>query len=127
MEILVPTSAGDLIDRITILEIKTERIADAAKLLNVAHELAALLRVADPLPWTDEIRGLKSELKSVNESLWEIEDLVREAERAQRFDDAFVALARSVYKTNDRRAALKREINLKLGSALMEEKSYQPY
>lgn len=127
MEILVPTAAGELVDKITILEIKFERIADAAKRANVARELEALTRIAATLPWTGELKDLKARLKSVNEAIWEIEDKVREAERAKRFDAAFVALARSVYQTNDKRAALKRDINLKLGSAIVEEKSYAPY
>jgi hypothetical protein len=127
MEILVPTAAGELVDKITILEIKCERIADAAKRANVARELEALSRIAAKLPWTAELKDLKARLKSVNEAIWEIEDKVREAERARRFDAAFVALARSVYQTNDARAALKREINLLLGSAIIEEKSYEPY
>lgn len=127
MEILVPTAAGELVDKITILEIKSERIQDAAKRGNVARELEALSKIAAKLDWTAELRDLKARLKSVNEAIWEIEDKVREAERAKRFDAAFVALARSVYQTNDKRAALKREINLKLGSAIVEEKSYEPY
>jgi hypothetical protein len=127
MEILVPTAAGELLDKITILEIKSERIADAAKRANIARELDALTRIALRLAWSDELQGLKARLKAVNEQLWELEDQLRECERAERFDVAFVALARSVYKTNDKRAALKREINLKLGSAIIEEKSYAPY
>jgi predicted nucleic acid-binding Zn-ribbon protein len=127
MEILVPTAAGELLDKITILEIKSERIADAAKRANIARELDALTRIASRLAWSDELQGLKARLKAVNEQLWEIEDRVRECERAGRFEAAFVALARSVYQTNDKRAALKREINLKLGSAIIEEKSYAPY
>jgi predicted nucleic acid-binding Zn-ribbon protein len=127
MEILVPTAAGELIDKITILEIKSERIADPAKRANVARELAALSEPAQALPWSNELRALKASLKQVNEAIWEIEDKVRDAERDKRFDAAFVALARSVYQTNDKRAALKREINVKLGSAIVEEKSYKPY
>jgi hypothetical protein len=127
MEILVPTAAGELVDKITILEIKSERIQDAAKHANVARELEALTRIVAKFSWTEELKDLKARLKTVNQAIWEIEDQVREAERAKRFDAAFVALARSVYQTNDARAALKREINLKLGSAIIEEKSYAPY
>jgi hypothetical protein len=127
MEILVPTAAGELLDKITILEIKAERIADAAKRANIERELDALNCIAMRLPWSEELRGLKAGLKTVNEQIWGIEDRVRECERAGRFDAAFVALARSVYQTNDKRAALKREINLKLGSVIIEEKSYAPY
>jgi len=127
MEILVPTAAGELIDKITILEIKSERIADAAKHANISRELEALSRIAAKLPWTGELHELKARLKSVNEAIWEIEDKVREAEHAKRFDAGFVALARCVYQTNDKRAALKRDINLKLGSSIVEEKSYAPY
>lgn len=127
MEILVPTAAGELIDKITILEIKSERIADTGKRANVTRELDALMKTAQSLPWSDELRALKSSLKKVNEAIWEIEDKVRDCEHDKRFDASFVALARSVYQTNDKRAALKREINLKLGSAIIEEKSYKPY
>ena len=85
------------------------------------------MKIAQSLPWNDELRALKTSLKSVNEAIWEIEDKVRDCERDNRFDAGFVTLARSVYQTNDKRAALKREINVKLGSAIVEEKSYKPY
>ncbi len=123
LEILAPISAGELIDKITILEIKAERISDPGKLANVRHELAALdaLRVRHRLEGLDV---LTADLRTVNETLWEVEDELRLLEVAQRFDDRFVALARAVYQTNDRRAALKKEINLLVGSTIVEEKSY---
>jgi hypothetical protein len=118
-------SAGEMIDKITILEIKAERIADAAKLANVRRELDELREArARSLPSSTDLIALAAELKSVNERLWEIEDAVRECEAAGDFGSRFVALARSVYKTNDARSALKRRINELLGSALVEEKSY---
>jgi len=124
-DILVPTSPGELIDKITILRIKSERIADAAKLANVRAELAALQRVAAThLPERADLGEMARELYLVNVALWEIEDDIRGCERAGDFGDRFVALARSVYRTNDRRAAVKKQINLALGSALLEEKSY---
>jgi len=122
---MVPVSWGELLDKITILQIKQERLSDAAKRANVAAELAALLEpaggamalVAAPL----------AELKAINEQLWEIEDRIRDKERMSVFDGEFIELARAVYVTNDRRAAVKRQINEALGSALVEEKSYRPY
>ncbi|MFN3460126.1 MAG: DUF6165 family protein [Oceanibaculum sp.] len=132
MAIQVPVSWGELIDKIAILEIKSERIADAAKLANVRTELAALAGVRDAnLPSEgkvlDDLAALTADIKTVNEALWEIEDDIRDCERDRDFGPRFVELARSVYKTNDRRAALKRDINTLLGSELVEEKSYQSY
>lgn len=132
MAIQVPVSWGELIDKIAILEIKSERIADAAKLANVRAELAALAGVRDAnLPSDGKVLGglatLTADIKTVNEALWEIEDDIRDCERDKDFGPRFVELARSVYKTNDRRAALKRDINTLLGSELVEEKSYQSY
>ena len=128
MSLLAPTSWGDLIDRITILEIKREKIADAAKRLNVERELAALSQIrsasAKPSPDLDHITA---DLKAVNLELWVIEDDIRDCERAKDFGQRFIALARAVYQTNDRRALLKRKVNDLLGSDLVEEKSYQPY
>ena len=126
--ISAPVSFGELIDKITILEIKSERMHDAAKLANVRDELQLLnaLWAADPASATD-IAAERGELKRVNEALWEIEDEIRVKERDQAFDDRFIGLARAVYHTNDKRAAVKRAINLKLGSRLVEEKSYQDY
>ena len=123
-----PVSYGELIDKITILEIKSRRITDAAKLVNVRHELDLLNGI-----WTNDrasqtdISGERAQLFEVNELLWDIEDRIRLKERAQEFDQEFIELARAVYFRNDERAAFKRSINLKLGSQLVEEKSYQDY
>ena len=126
--ISAPVSFGELIDKITILEIKSERMTDAAKLANVRDELELLgaLWTQGPASATD-ISAERAELKHINEALWEIEDEIRLKERDQAFDARFIELARAVYHTNDKRAAVKRAINLKLGSRLVEEKSYQDY
>jgi uncharacterized protein YukE len=126
--IQTPVSYGELIDKITILEIKSRRIADAAKLANVRNELDLLNATwaGDAASQTD-ISDARARLLAVNELLWDIEDRIRLKERAQAFDAEFIELARSVYFRNDERAAFKREINLKLGSQLVEEKSYQDY
>jgi len=126
--ISAPISYGELVDKVTILEIKSERIADPAKLANVRDELRLLTSLweADSACAMD-IDAERAELKRINEALWEIEDEIRVKEREQSFDARFIELARSVYRTNDRRAAVKRAINLKLGSRLVEEKSYQDY
>ena len=127
-EILAPVSFGELLDKIAILQIKSERMTDPAKLANVRNELSALEAswVAHPAAAHD-IAGLRAELKAVNERLWVIEDDIRIKEKAQVFDDGFIQLARSVYFENDERARIKKEINLALGSAYVEEKSYQEY
>ena len=124
----VQTSPGEFLDKLTILEIKSERIEDAAKLGNVRRELELLRSTwaASPLAGRD-VAALVAELKRVNESLGEIEDRIRAKESGRSFDAEFVELARSVYRTNDRRAEIKREINVALGSDLLEEKSYQRY
>ena len=127
-EILVPVAPGELLDKITILRIKAERIADPGKLANVTHELTLLeetWRLA--VRASIDLKREELELTRVNEALWEIEDAIRDKEAAQRFDAEFVELARSVYRRNDERAAIKRRVNLALGSALVEEKSYRPY
>ena len=126
--IQTPVSYGELIDKITILEIKSRRITDAAKLANVRSELDLLTTTwaAHPASHTD-ISAERARLLAVNELLWDIEDRIRLKEKAQAFDAEFIELARSVYFRNDERAAFKREINLKLGSQLVEEKSYQDY
>jgi len=126
--ISVPVSFGELIDKITILEIKSERIGDAAKLANVRTELDLLNATwnAAPSARTD-IAAERAALRAVNEALWDIEDRIRIKEKAKAFDAEFVELARSVYVRNDERAAVKRAINEKLGSTLVEEKSYQDY
>ncbi|MGO4700352.1 DUF6165 family protein [Dyella sp. 2RAB6] len=126
--ILVPVSYGELIDKITILEIKSQQMTDPAKLANVRNELDQLNATwaAHPAAATD-IADARARLLAVNETLWDIEDRIRLKEKAQAFDQEFIELARAVYFRNDERAAVKREINLKLGSQLVEEKSYKDY
>jgi hypothetical protein len=127
-QISVPIAYGELIDKITILEIKSARIRDAAKLANVRVELDLLNETwhADSASGID-IVAERGELRRVNEALWEIEDRIRLKEKARAFDDEFIELARSVYIRNDERARIKRAINEKLGSTLVEEKSYEDY
>ena len=126
--IQTPVSYGELIDKITILEIKSRRITDDAKLANVRNELELLNATwANNAASQTDIAGERARLLAVNELLWDIEDKIRLKERAQAFDQEFIELARAVYFRNDERAAFKREINLKLGSQLVEEKSYQDY
>ncbi len=122
---MVPLSWGEVIDKITILEIKLARLSDEAARANVSKELEQLRGIAAPA--LAHIPALVAELKTLNETLWDIEDRIRDHERSQNFDSAFVALARSVYRTNDGRGRLKREISRALGSGLVEEKSYRPY
>ena len=127
-EILAPVSFGELLDKVTILQIKSERMSDAGKLANVRKELTALERIWNEHPASNvDVSGLVAQLKAVNERLWVIEDDIRILEKSRQFDDAFVQLARSVYFENDDRARIKKEINLALGSAYIEEKSYQDY
>ena len=127
-EIQVPVSFGELLDKIAILQIKSERMSDPAKLENVRNELSALEAtwMAHPVA-SNDIARLRAELKAVNERLWVIEDDIRMKERAQAFDGEFIRLARAVYFENDDRARIKKDINLALGSAYVEEKSYQDY
>lgn len=127
-ELLVPVSYGELLDKIAILQIKSERMSDPAKLANVRNELSALENtwMAHPAAGHDVVR-LRAELKAVNERLWEIEDDIRLQEKRQAFDAEFVRLARSVYFENDDRARIKHEINTALGSSYIEEKSYADY
>jgi hypothetical protein len=126
--IQVPVSPGEVLDKITILEIKSERISDTDKVANVKRELellsASWLKAVDE---DDTVRRIHSELKTINEALWEIEDDIRDKERAREFDQVFIDLARSVYVTNDQRANAKKELNIYLGSEIVEEKSYQDY
>ena len=125
---LVPVSWGELIDKITILEIKSARLTSAAALQNVRKELAQLNEKTLPLgDMSQEVAPLKADLTRVNEALWEIEDKIRDKEAAKAFDAEFIELARSVYVTNDKRAALKRQINQLLASELIEEKGYAAY
>ena len=128
MALKVDVSAGEFLDKLTILEIKSERIKDEDKLSNVRKELELLQRTwgESKLSRTDVAKQV-DELKTINERLWDVEDRVRVKEAAQTFDDEFVQLARSVYRLNDKRAAVKREINRMLGSDLTEEKSYPDY
>lgn len=124
---IVPISWGDLIDKITILELKNSKIENPAALANVRNELALLLKIAEAQLEATEIIDVKKKLYCVNEELWNIEDRIREKERANEFDSEFIGLARSVYKRNDERAALKRLINIILVSEIIEEKSYKNY
>ena len=128
MLLSIPVSVGEIMDKITILEIKAERILDAEKLANVTAELDTLrpLVTHDALN-TASIKALVAELKDINEALWDIEDDIREREYAKDFGEAFIALARAVYVTNDKRAEVKKQINLATGSTLTEEKSYDDY
>ena len=121
----VPISWGELVDKITILEIKAERMDDPKKLANVTRELWLLNRKLSPV--ATQVLRLKLRLKEVNTRLWDIEDEIRDCERAKDFGARFVELARAVYVTNDQRADVKREINFALSSELVEEKSYRPY
>jgi hypothetical protein len=126
--LLVPVSAGELLDKITILRIKSERVSDPAKLANVRRELELLEQTRRrSLPQDAALADEEAQLQRVNSDLWEIEDRIRVHEAQQRFDAGFIELARSVYLRNDERAAIKHRINRKLGSVLIEEKSYQPY
>ena len=124
----IPVSFGELIDKITILEIKADRIAEPDKLANVRRELDLLGATwAAHTASVADIADLRSALRLVNERLWAIEDDIRVKEKRQEFDDVFIRLARSVYFENDERARIKRAINARLGSSLVEEKSYQDY
>ncbi len=128
MAVMTEVSWGELIDKVTILQIKSERIQDEAKVKNVHAELMALSRAHQQAHGLNaRLREAEARLKAINEELWDIEDGIRACERAKDFGPRFVELARSVYFRNDARAAVKREINLLLGSSLVEEKSYQPY
>jgi hypothetical protein len=123
--ITAPIAVGELIDKITILEIKAERIADPAKLHNINAELKLLNEIKSAAGLdTPDMKPLAEELKTVNAALWDVEDEIRELEARRNFGERFVALARSVYLTNDRRSRIKQSINLKYGSEIVEEKSY---
>ncbi len=128
-EILVPISPGELLDKITILRIKSARMTDAAKLANVRRELELLERT-----WREshsarshDVGADERALQAVNERLWDIEDRIRDKERAKAFDAEFIELARAVYVENDERAVVKKRINVALGSTIVEEKSYAAY
>jgi hypothetical protein len=127
-DILVPISPGELLDKITILRIKAARMSDPLKVANVKHELGLLEQT-----WKSsgaaavDLGTAEADLTRVNEKLWVIEDEIRDEERAKRFTEKFIELARAVYFTNDDRAAIKKRVNLLLGSTIVEEKSYQQY
>src|SRR5579885_2251484 len=124
----VPVSWGELIDKVTILEIKAERLTSENALANVRHELKALSTFAgEAMAQNADVVRLKSELKRVNETLWQIEDDIRAKEAAKSFDDEFIRLARAVYHNNDERGRLKQQINALLKSQLNEEKQYSRY
>ena len=124
----VPVSPGEVLDKITILEIKSERMNDPEKVANVRTELALLQETwASAVSRDQVIDDLHDQLKKINETLWEIEDDIRDKERVKEFDGRFIELARQVYFTNDRRSQVKKELNLHLGSQIVEEKSYQDY
>lgn len=123
----IPVSIGEVIDKITILEIKAQQLADPAKLQNVRTELGLLSARRDQwFPKSADLDSLTSKLKAANQRLWDMEQSIREYERREDFGLGFVAVARSIYCTNDERAALKRQINIALGSRIIEEKSYTP-
>jgi Family of unknown function (DUF6165) len=126
--LLVPVSPGEVLDKITILEIKLEHMQDPDKLANVRTELEQLNTCWAAAVTQDEtVCSLRAQLRAVNQALWIIEDDIRDKERSKVFDEQFIELARSVYVTNDRRAWIKKELNLYLGAQLVEEKSYSAY
>jgi hypothetical protein len=128
MSLDTPVSPGEFLDKLTILEIKAERIESATKLTNIRHELALLRTIWSASRYgAADLGDLARELKTVNEALWDIEDKIRLKEAISAFDAEFIELARAVYLTNDRRAALKRSVNVLLDSPLLEEKSYADY
>ena len=127
-EIKVPISPGELLDKITILRIKSQRMTDPQKVRNVRAELDALQETWSSSAYARiDIAADIEALQTVNERLWVIEDDIRDKERAQAFDAEFIGLARAVYVENDQRAAIKKRINVTLGSSIVEEKSYRPY
>lgn len=124
-EILAPVSLGELIDKITILQIKKANL-EGQPLINVEHELAQLTAILNKLTFNVD-QAIFDRLKAVNQNLWDIEDAIRGLEKAKNFGPDFIQLARSVYKTNDLRSTIKKEINAKYNSAIIEEKSYEKY
>ena len=130
MLIEAPISLGELIDKITILEIKTANIKDTSKLKNVSHELIVLNNKVDSILDTlgkSKLAPLQQSLKEINQTLWTVEDDIRDCEYAKDFSEKFIQLARAVYVINDQRAKVKKDINLAFGSELIEEKSYKDY
>ncbi len=126
-DILVPISVGELMDKITILEIKSERIRSPSQLENIARELEALRAVRLGDIDRAMLDGLRAELKRVNATLWEVEDSIRECDARGDFGDAFIGYARAVYRLNDERSRIKKAINVASGSRLIEEKSYRSF
>lgn len=124
MLIEIPVSVGELFDKITILRIKAVRLSDAGQLANVGRELESLEAVASAVPASARLEALVGQLQAINDALWDVEDGKRAHEREGRFDADFIELARRVYRENDQRAAIKREINRLTGSTLVEEKSH---
>ena len=128
MSIKVELSVGELLDKISILQIKSERIVDPSKLENIKKELDVLMSLWEDSAYSNtNLESERNELKAINEELWVIEDKIRDKERNRVFDKGFIELARAVYITNDKRADIKRIINSKTGSELIEEKSYSDY
>ena len=126
----VEVSDGEILDKMSILEIKLDKIENEDKLANIQKEYNTLKETIGEPPWYEHVfrkYGFYWQLKEINETLWEIEDEIRIKEKNQEFDDVFIKLARQVYKTNDKRAEIKKEINIHTGSNLLEEKSYEDY
>lgn len=123
----VEISDGELLDKISILQIKLERISDESKLTNIRTEYEALTEIGVKLLEDSQVFALYSKVKEVNEALWDLEDDIRMKEKAKLFDEEFIRLAREIYRTNDKRAEVKKEINLLTGSLFVEEKSYEQY
>jgi hypothetical protein len=123
----VEISDGELLDKISILQIKLERISDESKLNNIRTEYTALTEIGVKLLEDEQVSVLYNKVKEVNETLWDLEDDIRMKEKAKAFDEEFIRLAREIYRTNDRRAEAKKEINLLTGSLFVEEKSYEQY
>jgi len=123
----VEISDGELLDKISILQIKSERIADESKLKNIRTEYQELTKIGSKLLEDSQVFALYSKVKEVNEALWDLEDDIRMKEKAKLFDEEFIRLAREIYRTNDKRAEVKKEINLLTGSLFVEEKSYEQY
>lgn len=128
MNVNLEISIGEFFDKLTILEIKKSRIVDEGKLVNINKELDSLNSLLGKQKFTrDDVSNEVAELRKINEALWEIEDDIREKESEKAFDERFIELARAVYITNDKRSDIKRDINIKLGSDFVEEKSYEEY
>jgi len=124
----VPVSWGELVDKITILEIKAELLSSQTARENVKHELARLAAIWEPVGREhSDVASLKGALKHVNETMWQIEDDIREKEAQKCFDDEFIMLARAIYRTNDERSRIKRQINTVMKSEIVEEKQYSAY